>query len=99
MRAGVATPPKFEKEKPASMADLLAAVEGTDRMQSPEPSADAQNCTNVPNEPDLNMHHSAQKPEPYRRPEPKIGRDNPCPCGSGRKHKHCCLGKSAAAAA
>jgi hypothetical protein len=88
-----------EKEEPASTADLLAAMEGTDRMQSPEPSADAQNCTNVPNEPDLNMHHSAQKPEPYRRPEPKIGRDSPCPCGSGRKHKHCCLGKSAAAAA
>jgi hypothetical protein len=21
----------------------------------------------------------------------KIGRNDPCPCGSGRKHKHCCL--------
>jgi uncharacterized protein YecA (UPF0149 family) len=21
---------------------------------------------------------------------PKIGRNHPCPCGSGRKHKHCC---------
>jgi uncharacterized protein YecA (UPF0149 family) len=21
---------------------------------------------------------------------PKIGRNNPCPCGSGRKYKHCC---------
>lgn len=21
----------------------------------------------------------------------KIGRNHPCPCGSGRKHKHCCL--------
>ena len=24
----------------------------------------------------------------------KIGRNDPCPCGSGRKYKHCCLGKS-----
>ena len=23
----------------------------------------------------------------------KIGRNSPCPCGSGKKHKHCCLGK------
>ncbi len=24
-----------------------------------------------------------------------IGRNNPCPCGSGRKYKQCCLGKNA----
>ncbi len=30
-------------------------------------------------------------PEPYVRPEPKIGRDDPCPCGSGKKYKKCCL--------
>jgi SEC-C motif-containing protein len=24
---------------------------------------------------------------------PKIGRNDPCPCGSGKKHKHCCLAK------
>ncbi len=28
--------------------------------------------------------------DPYRREEPKIGRNDPCPCGSGRKHKKCC---------
>ena len=22
---------------------------------------------------------------------PKVGRNDPCPCGSGRKHKRCCL--------
>lgn len=26
----------------------------------------------------------------------KIGRNDPCPCGSGKKYKHCCLGKKAA---
>lgn len=29
-------------------------------------------------------------PEPYRRAEPRIGRNDPCPCGSGRKFKKCC---------
>jgi preprotein translocase subunit SecA len=22
--------------------------------------------------------------------EPKVGRNQPCPCGSGKKYKHCC---------
>jgi uncharacterized protein YecA (UPF0149 family) len=26
---------------------------------------------------------------PYVRPEPKVGRNDPCPCGSGRKYKKC----------
>lgn len=28
--------------------------------------------------------------DPYRREEPKVGRNEPCPCGSGKKHKKCC---------
>ncbi|MGH6681278.1 MAG: SEC-C metal-binding domain-containing protein, partial [Bradyrhizobium sp.] len=28
----------------------------------------------------------------------KIGRNEPCPCGSGRKYKQCCLAKDEAAA-
>lgn len=27
---------------------------------------------------------------PLRRDGPKVGRNDPCPCGSGRKYKHCC---------
>jgi hypothetical protein len=96
----VSTPPKFEKEEPANLDDMVAAMEEAAEAASAQQSpADAQNCTTVPNEPVSQMHNSAQKPETYRRPEPKIGRNEPCPCGSGRKYKHCCLGKSSAAAA
>lgn len=28
---------------------------------------------------------------------PKIGRNDPCPCGSGKKYKHCCLERDRAA--
>ncbi len=28
--------------------------------------------------------------EPVKRAEPKVGRNDPCPCGSGKKHKKCC---------
>ncbi|MAU06352.1 MAG: hypothetical protein CL919_00500 [Deltaproteobacteria bacterium] len=27
------------------------------------------------------------------RTEPKIGRNDLCPCGSGKKHKKCCMKK------
>jgi curved DNA-binding protein CbpA len=27
---------------------------------------------------------------PIRRAQPKVGRNDPCPCGSGKKYKHCC---------
>ena len=32
-------------------------------------------------------------PETVKRSEPKVGRNEPCPCGSGEKHKNCCLRK------
>ena len=28
--------------------------------------------------------------EPIRREQPKVGRNDPCPCGSGKKWKKCC---------
>ncbi len=28
--------------------------------------------------------------EPYRREGPKVGRNDPCPCNSGKKYKKCC---------
>ncbi len=31
----------------------------------------------------------AQQQQPYVRPDRKIGRNEPCPCGSGKKYKHC----------
>ena len=33
---------------------------------------------------------SAPKPEPLPIPAGKIGRNDPCPCGSGKKYKNCC---------
>jgi len=40
----------------------------------------------------------AAKPEPVRRDRPKVGRNDPCPCGSGKKYKKC-HGKDEEAAA
>ncbi len=32
-------------------------------------------------------------PQPFRRESPKVGRNDPCPCGSGKKYKKCCGAK------
>lgn len=37
-----------------------------------------------------NAAKPAPWPEPARRPHPKLGRNDACPCGSGRKAKKCC---------
>ena len=37
------------------------------------------------------------KPKTVRRNQPKLGRNDPCHCGSGKKYKSCCLRKDEAA--
>ena len=39
-----------------------------------------------------NIDESAAK-QPVRRKEAKVGRNDPCPCGSGKKFKQCCVRK------
>ena len=37
-------------------------------------------------------HHHGHQHEmtPFVRSTPKVGANDPCPCGSGKKHKKCC---------
>ena len=35
-------------------------------------------------------HHHFSPVEQFVRASPKVGRNDPCPCGSGKKHKKCC---------
>ena len=30
-------------------------------------------------------------PAPFKDAAPKVGRNDPCPCGSGKKYKRCCM--------
>ena len=56
--------------------------------RAPEPEA--------PRQPQqMNFQHGDEiidenePPQPMRRDQPKVGRNDPCPCGSGKKYKHC----------
>jgi uncharacterized protein YecA (UPF0149 family) len=39
--------------------------------------------------PDCDHDHHHHAPQPHRLEEPKMGRNDPCPCGSGKKFKKC----------
>ena len=41
--------------------------------------------------PEVRASDGSAAPEgrPVRRSEPKVGRNDPCPCGSGKKYKKC----------
>jgi preprotein translocase subunit SecA len=62
-----------------------------------DPSTSADTTTPMPKSDDHDHHahgpdcdHDHGPPqEPYRRSEPKIGRNDPCHCGSGKKFKKC----------
>jgi preprotein translocase subunit SecA len=37
----------------------------------------------------LDDESQQDKDQPFKRPDKKIGRNDPCPCGSGKKFKQC----------
>jgi uncharacterized protein YecA (UPF0149 family) len=40
--------------------------------------------------PNCNHGHSHESLEPIKRSSPKVGRNDPCSCGSQKKYKKCC---------
>lgn len=48
----------------------------------------------TPVAPVLQEDYVERKPTPFLRVDKKVGRNDPCPCGSGKKYKKCCLNKT-----
>jgi len=40
-------------------------------------------------QPGMQDTRERQAPQPYVKTEKKVGRNEPCPCGSGKKYKNC----------
>ena len=64
--------------------DTVADLEGWACFQPREPQRKAA----VKPAPSAPAHHEPRLVPP--RSSPKVGRNDPCPCGSGKKHKKCC---------
>ncbi len=54
------------------------------------PSSGQDEVYNTGEAPAFASGQQQKKEGTYKREEPKVGRNDPCPCGSGKKHKKCC---------
>jgi len=75
----------------SSFENMLSILARSARTQGPEtapPAAPASNGAGPagpkPAEPEVQLPKVV-----VRRDTPKVGRNDPCPCGSGKKYKHC----------
>jgi preprotein translocase subunit SecA len=59
------------------------AGDGPERRPSASESGGLPGATKVP-------ERTRSKQETVRREGPKVQRNDPCPCGSGKKYKNCC---------
>ena len=69
-------------------ARLASGQSGTATATRAEAQTAAQQAAEASNRP------ADAKPETIRNTGLKVGRNSPCPCGSGKKYKQCCLRKS-----
>jgi len=54
---------------------------------------EAPSAAEMTNQDGVDEGQSDRKPEPIRNREVRVGRNEPCPCGSGKKFKNCCMRK------
>ncbi len=74
-------PQKLVHDEVSSLSARQAGLSGA---RPPAPFA----MPTGPDVPDEQPRPSA--PSPVHNTEPKVGRNDPCPCGSGKKYKKCC---------
>jgi len=58
------------------------------RIQAPQPVGAVDRALGDVR-PEQRREAVAGSPQPVRRDFPKVGRNDPCPCGSGKKYKYC----------
>jgi len=80
----------------SSFENMLSILARSARTQGPETAVPAPRAPAAP-APNGSVGPGPQPAEPelrlpkvtLRRDTPKVGRNDPCPCGSGKKYKHC----------
>jgi preprotein translocase subunit SecA len=75
----------FRMEDDESFQESVWAISATIHESAPQFVATQQQQDGVANQP------SEKKQEPIRNRRDRVGRNEPCPCGSGKKYKNCCM--------
>ena len=78
---------KLQKESSNVDRSIQDAIESTRFMQSLGISPLKRSGNNSKRREGTVLH---QGDTPFRRESTKVGRNDPCPCGSGKKYKNCC---------
>jgi len=81
----------FRMEDDEAFAETVWTIgqmvhEAAPRLQAPEGSMQAQQQAAIDG-----SQKTEKKQEPIRNRSAKVGRNEPCPCGSGKKYKNCCM--------
>ena len=73
-----------EREEVAALEEERRRAAEAQKMQFIHASASSPSASQNDTPPELEHHI------PFVRETPKVGRNDPCPCGSGKKYKNCC---------
>jgi preprotein translocase subunit SecA len=73
---------QLERQQRLERALQMQHAEAVSPIQAPGGESDPSSGVAPPDT-------QAAGPDPFVRAMPKVGRNEPCPCGSGRKFKHC----------
>ena len=82
----------FKIRVTTEMNDMLSGRWQPTRLTHEEAAMFSAGGSADPQAPDANdpIGSTPERQEPIKREAPKVGRNDPCPCGSGKKYKKCC---------
>jgi preprotein translocase subunit SecA len=81
----------FRMEDDESFAESVWAIGAMVKEAAPKPVAGSDNIRAQQDAAIQGSQQADKKIEPIRNRGEKIGRNDPCPCGSGKKYKNCCM--------
>jgi preprotein translocase subunit SecA len=81
----------FKLEDEDAFAESVWAIGAMVKEAAPRPIAAPDSIQAQQQAGIAGSQQTDKKPEPIRNRTEKVGRNDPCPCGSGKKYKNCCM--------
>jgi len=80
----------FRMEEEAGLQEAMWEIGSAVHESAPRPMPAASgNGMRGPQDAAFTNQQGGKKPEPIRNRGERVGRNDPCPCGSGKKYKNC----------
>jgi preprotein translocase subunit SecA len=85
----------FRMEEEEGFQEALWMIGAATHEAAPRPAPMANGSARGQQDAALGNQQSDKKPEPIRNRGDRVGRNDPCPCGSGKKYKNCHMRQAA----